>query len=551
MDYINTIVNATEDKSENMLIKVINVTDLVDANNIEVTLLIGNRIKKKHVMVTLLRTDISPGKIRQLVLRNGGICRDAKQICNDITAEVDNMLIKGIHCMKHNTIGWTTYEDVLVFNADVIYAKKEVIHSKYSGKYNIVPTGSPENIGQLFEECLLDNVPMAAVMCMAAAATVLPFANRMWGVTIYNPTNHLLGNSTTGKTTAALLFAAFGGSPIENGGFFMTFMGTDNGIMKAIGNNCGYPCVIDEFSTSMSRKKWTDFIYTLADGNGKLRCGAGGSKVQEVEHWETVFLTTGEMSILRKCNRNEGIRARLFEYQIESWTRSAEEADKIKNIAKNNYGLLTPMIAKELLANGADWLAGFENWRKRIKNKIHADKLLLGIGDRVADVVALYMIACEILGHVLNISMSKESMDAIFEFFYLHIIIKNADEANLGMRAYEELVAYFSRNRHLFPEESLMMPDGYYMGPDTEGFTMRSRKGKTIDGKKYNTRVIFLPEVVEAVLVRRGFSDPKVAMKEAKKAGYLRTKDKSRLIWTLKINGIDTNVYAVWVDSLI
>lgn len=375
--------------------------------------------------------------------------------------------------------------------------------------------------------------------------TVLPYANQYWGVVLYNPINHLMGDSTTGKSTAAILFASFCGSPVGVDGFCLSFLGTSNAIVKMIGENHGCPCAIDEFSIAMSRADWTDFVYTLANGRGRARCVAGGSKVQKVEQFETVFLTTGEISILNKCNKNEGIRARLLEFQIESWTRSAKEADRIKEVVKDNYGLITPLIAEELLMSGKYWGERFAEWRKTVKDRIEAENLLLGIGDRLSDFVALYMVSCEILCRILNICMDIES---VFDFFYTHIIFKNAEDRNLGVRAYDAIMSYFVKNRDKYPDFiELDEDEDTVLVDEQEGFVVRGNRKHIVDDTVYTDYVFFFPEVLEEALRRRGFADPKIALKAIQKEKLLRAKDNNRIYLEKKVNGVMMKVYAVWV----
>lgn len=537
-------------KTKKRFVDVVNIVQLTDIDDIEVVLSIADFINSRFLHASILRTEISPESVRNLVLKKGGICRNAKHDCSYILKKVDALLLQNVKdaghiAARHSRLGWQSADGELTFNGYFKYTKDGVANSVYVGNTRVKPCGSLDEFISMFNITLFDNVPMQAIMAMAAAATVLPFANLSWGTSFYNPTNHLLGNSTTGKTTGGCLFAAFGGAPEGTDSLMLSFLGTDNALVNQIGENHGYPIAIDEFSTGLSRKGWSDFGYTLANGRGKARCQAGGAKVQKIDEFSTVFLTTGEMSILRRCNNNEGLRARIFEYQIEDgWTRSAAESDMIKSVCRRNYGLITPLIAQELLRNSSHWQEVFEGWRKKVRDRIREEKLLLGIGDRVADFVALYVTASELLSAVLKVNMA---IDAVFDFFFLHIIVKNAEDANLGTRVYESIIAYFAKNRHLYPA-LFPLGDDYIMEPETEGFVVDSQRGRTVGDKTFHHYVIFQCDVLDAMLIRNNFSDPKVALKALQKDGYLRTKDKSRLYIEKRINGITTRVYGVWVD---
>ena len=233
-----------------------------------------------------------------MILKKGGICRNAKHDCKYILKKVDYLLFQNVNAeghiaARHSRLGWQNDNGEIVFNGYYQYTRDGVADSVYMESIRVKPCGSIDTFTEMFNKVLFDNIPMQAIMAMAASATVLPFANIRWGTSFYNPINHLLGNSTTGKTTGGYLFAAFGGAPEGTDSLMLSFLGTDNALMNQIGENHGYPLAIDEFSTGLSRKGWSDFIYTVANGRGKARCRAGGMKVQKIDEFSTVFLTTG------------------------------------------------------------------------------------------------------------------------------------------------------------------------------------------------------------------------------------------------------------------
>ena len=400
---------------------------------------------------------------------------------------------------------------------------------------------------------VIGNTPLSAVCCMAAAATVLPYANEVWKVAICNPIIHLVGNSSTGKSTAAYLFVALGSSPEGDGSMMLSFLATPNALVQQIGGNQGYPCAIDEFSTGGGKKFWSDFVYTLANGLSRARCIAGGTGVSAIQRFSTVFLTNGEASILSKCNKNEGVRARLFEFNVDAWTRNAEESDYIKMVCKANFGFVTPMIAQELLANGDVWHEHFKDWQHIIKARIKEEKLILGIGDRISDVVALFMVSCEIVNSVLRICLDVEG---VFDFFYEHIIFKNAEDANLGIRAHDAILRHFVRYKDRFVDEfdaCWMGVEGFVVLPDKEGIRVclsdKQRSHKGADGKEYRDSIVFYPDALETILTNAGFSDIRVAMKAMHKEKLIKTKDASRETYDVTFDGVKIPAYIVWFDD--
>ena len=116
---------------------------------------------------------------------------------------------------------------------------------------------------------------------------------------------HLIGNSSTGKTTALLAACSVWGNPAE---YMMTWWATDNGVEgRAALHNDGFFCLyeISEASPETIR----EMIYMLANGNGKTRADQTGRASRSV-HWRLLFLSCGETSPHRPSCR-ASVRKRM------------------------------------------------------------------------------------------------------------------------------------------------------------------------------------------------------------------------------------------------
>ena len=536
-------------------VEVLGLKVLSDYDDIGVILNIANFAKRIFETVELRWSEVNIHSISKLLMKKGVPVTDFKVIFKDIQKQVSRRLYEGrvMEEEEHASLGWFEIDGDLVFKANAVYTADGVKPSNYAGSYDIQSSGNLAAFVDMLIKCVVGNTELSAICSMAAAATVLPYANDVWKTSFYNAICHLVGNSSTGKSTAAYLFVALGSSPEGVGAMMLSFLATPNALVQQIGGNQGYPCAIDEFSTGGGKKFWSDFVYTLANGLGKARCCAGGSKVSQASTFSTVFLTTGEAGILSRCNKNEGVRARLFEFNVDSWTRSADESNYIKKICKANFGFVTPLIAQELLANGDIWYEHFRDWRHIIKAQIAEDKLILGIGDRITDVVALFMVSCEIVNSVLRICLDVEG---VFDFFYEHIIFKNAEDANLGIRAHDAILRHFVRYKDRFVDEfdaCWMGVEGFVVPPDKEGIRVclsdKQRSHKGADGKDYRDYIVFYPDALETILTNAGFSDVRVAMKAMHKEKLLKTKDASRETYDVTFDGVKIPAYIVWFDD--
>lgn len=537
------------------MVEVLDLKVLSDADDIGIVLSIANFARRRFDTVQVKRSEMSVASIGKLLKKKGVPSTDLRGIFKDIEKQVSRRLYNGqsIDEEEHLILGWAELDGDLTFKADALYKATGKKPSNYAGRYNIASTGNLAAVVNMLVKCVVGNTELSAVCCMAVAATVLSYANNVWKTAIYNPICHLLGNSSTGKSTAAYLFVAFGASPEGIGSLMLSFLATPNALVQQICGNQGYPCAIDEFSTGGGKKFWSDFIYTLANGLSRARCIAGGSGVSEVQTFSTVFLTTGEASILSRCNKNEGVRARLFEFNVDAWTSSAEESNYIKKICKDNFGFVTPLIAQELLWNGDEWYEHFKDWQSIIRAQIAEAKLILGIGDRITDVVALFMVSCEILNSVLRICLD---VDAVFEFFYRHIIFKNAEDANLGIRAHDTILKHMVRYRERFVDDyeaGGTLTEGYAVFADKEGICVhipsRHKSHVGADGKEYRDYIIFYPGALETILTNAGFTDVRVAMKAMHKEKLLKTKDAARETFDVIFDGVKIPSYIVWFDD--
>lgn len=454
----------------------------------------------------------------------------------------------------HRTLGWAKYNGEIVFYADHIYTESGPIASEYVGDKKIQRQGELAVFEDMLKTCVCGNTPMEAVCAIAAAATVLAFANLRWNCKFNNPINHLVETSSAGKTTAADLAVSFGAAPEDKDSWELTYQDTDNALIEKMENNNGYPVRIDELSSS-GRKVCTNLVYSIANGSGKSRCIAGGTKVSKAGEFHTVIISTGETGLIKKCAKTDGINARAYEFDVRAWTRSGDESRHIESIIRNNYGLITPLIANELLKNSDKWEEVLNKWKNDIMRRMEDEKRISVIGDRVVNIVALYITSCEILNDILNVRLD---VSEVYEFFYLHIIVAKTTDMGLGTRAYDAVIRHYKRYRneryvdgdvHLSSLSVMKKEQDYNIESGMEGFVVHaSRVHKSKDDRFFSVYIVFLEGMLEEILENNN-CDSKVAIKCMHREGLLKTKDANRDYMELSINGIKEKVHAVWVQD--
>lgn len=518
-----------------------------------ITIRIRDCINNKDVEVDILRTNMTPAVVDKVISENNGVSIDPEATCKYLLDNYNHELMNGAPNVSrwHTDLGWKLQDDNMVFYGNEAISKESSVGSSYDGSIDIKPMGNINTISKMISNNIHSEVwsPLEAIIAFGVGSTVLAYANIKWKMSFNNIILHLLGGSTTGKTTALNLFSGLGSNPNSKHGFAINYASTEGSIIKRIGQNNGYPVSVDEISAG-NRKSYESFVYTIGNGEEKDRLKPGGVGLQESVTFQTVVLSSGEVSLLKKCSKNEGLRARCIEFSNISWTSSKEQSNAIKACMKNNYGLVTPAIAKELITNDGSWRERLSFWQKEVESKISEDKILISIGSRVADYVALFATSAEIANDVLGINLD---VDRIFKFCYEYIIIANAEEANIGSRAYEAIIEFISLNKEKFADATFYggarsFYDDITLDVNYSGFFYEATRKKTIGEYVYDTVYVFRMGILENVLADAGFADAKVVLHKLKENGYLKTnakKDKSyRSYYT--INGSSQPCHALY-----
>ena len=485
---------------------------------------------------------------RQLALCQGVLRRLPElplTIDGDLNMPDGNILPKRIMQLKkvkieYSALGWKETEAGVVFCGSSKYMQGGIkdLNAEYAGDYDITPTGDFDKYLEMIKTEVLGNVPMEAVLAMAASATVLEYANLKWDDDISNIIIHFVKNSSNGKTTAMKLAVSFGGCPNKKKkqkSFFTSFNSTVNSRFKLVGHNNGFLVAFDELSMEEDRNL-TQFLYSLADGTEKARM-SNGKKLQEGNLFSTTILMTGEESILSKCDKKAGLRARVHEISGVTWTSSAESSKRIKAVCKKNYGFITPMIAEELLKDtDGFWEEKRDNWHDLIMEKIESENIMSNITERVADSVAILMVSAEIVDKILPFALS---LDKILEFFFDNIIRDVVVDSNIGQRAYKCITEYFAlhkeeftyRGAQYFDSVSLSNIKGVYYNIKSRKLYEDLKKEKDYEefrGVYFDRAICFTESMLAEILKKNGFPDVKVCMDEINAFGLLMTQDSER-----------------------
>ena len=542
MSTVNINIKEKEDEKELCSFKIKNIS-VAEGEAPSILLEIKDYISGGSHDVRLKVDEITPVSLRKVILKNNGLCLEEGKLYERLMEyycrAVANNLITILR--HHKKLGWDTMDGQPVFCGHTIVANND-IQSEYVGDVDVNPKGNIANIVKMINEEILaceEWSPLQAVIAFSAGATILPFAKKIWGIKLNNLIIHLLGNSSSGKSTALRLHTGLGANPEGKKGFWLTHESSLVAVIRRIGDNKGFPVSIDELKKSTSKKDYDSFVYDVGNGEEKDRLGAGGNKFQHAAIFDTVVLSSGEVSILKKCSSAEGVRARSIEIFNEQWTKSKKQANSICQCVSQNYGFLPPLVASELLKNSDEWYARWKEIDGKVQAKIEKDKIFLSIVPRVADFVVLFTLAAEVVNRVLGISLD---VDKIFKFAYQYIIVANAEEANLAERAYTYLLEYYSMHKEKFALGEFYgcqtQNNVYMLNDDEEGFVRYANRKRIINGMEYDRQIVFRMSSIERILDEAGFS-VKVALSKLKEAKYLQTKGDDRFYAHVTINDVE------------
>ena len=165
------------------------------------------------------------------------------------------------------------------------------------------------------------------------ASLLMPFVDFGFGL-------HFHGDSSKGKTTILRAASSIFGKPKD---YINKWNATNNG-MEFIGYNSNHAlCALDEVNEAA--KTTLDSIYMLIDGRGKSRAisRTGGVEQAKPKTWQTVALSTGEISIEDLAlqygkNLKAGESVRMIDIEVSQICKDKTHADLLIENSSQYYG---------------------------------------------------------------------------------------------------------------------------------------------------------------------------------------------------------------------
>lgn len=378
-----------------------------------------------------------------------------------------------------------------------------------SSQLKIQPSGSFDEWMKMFDTHVLGNHKLELAAAIGISGLVNAFMNNKGISPLKSLMFHFVGNSSSGKTTSAMLALSTAGSPNnETTSLYKNWNATTNSIITSVADNHGIPILFDEVSM-VNTNSLTSTIYSLTDGREKNRLNQDGTP-KEVRTWNTVIISTGEYSILNsnKTAKNDGLNVRVIEFD-NPWTTSSHNSDEIKRIVKQHYGHILPLVAEFLTTKEFDLvLKSYNQFKEMMIKKLEEDKS--NTGTRMSHYYAIILLSAKILQHVLDRGLQSSRMiDELIQYHW-----NTVSNRSLAEKAIDAITQFVLTNNANFSKSNSL--DNNF-----------SNFGFIVYNDSY-IRVDMLKDVFNTMLKDSNFQDTRVVIQALSKENYLLVHEKGR-----------------------
>lgn len=237
----------------------------------------------------------------------------------------------------------------------------------------------------------------------------------------------------------------------------------------------------------------------IAEGIEKARM------TQELENrerrtWSGVICSTGEHSLLRKSNQNDGLLSRVFEMEQVKWTISAEQASKLKITLINHYGHHGEEFVLYIMQQSEESIiAAYDDQRKKLLEQMEeTDQYTERIIDRLAVITltANYMKQC--FGWDFDVQQIAD--------FIVEQDQKEAGQRNVGQKAYKEII------------QRVLQEHRYFSYKKQKAHPIL--KGR-IEETETGLEVVILPIALKEYFKEAGYEDAEIILSQWRDKGYL------------------------------
>lgn len=407
-------------------------------------------------------------------------------------------------------VGVLSTDEGTVISLDEPYLSKDIEQSQADEiicetKYDLQPKGTFEGWWQMYLDEVKGNLLLELAVIFGVSSLVTAFLKTKHEVEYFGTIFSFMGNSSTGKSTAAALAVSIAGNPSKGDQtLFRGWNGTRNAIEGYLSNNFGVPIALDELSAA-TFKDTNGLLYSLAEGQGRLRANREGN-VKNPHHFGSSVISTAEHTIFKDASANDGLRARCIEIS-EAFTTSADNADAIKKGTSKNYGHVMPLVAEYLLNRESEVIKWFHREHDWFKTQLNSETNNVGI--RMFKRYATITTSARILERVIATPIDLVAVRECLVSYH----VDSVSERNLAAKAIDSVVQFVARNRSKFAENEKLS-------------TMIENYG-LIELKDDHIQVKILKDVFKHMLEENQYQDVNIVIDALRDKGYIQS-DRNR-----------------------
>lgn len=336
----------------------------------------------------------------------------------------------------HSMLGWHVNEENMIFlSHEAITPEGIDLKSQYTGTLDLTPKGSLDAWLKIVSEEVMGNIPLTLSLIIGFSGIILGYLNHY--MDIGSLMFALVGNSSSGKSTAAILAASIWGNPSFDKGLITTMNATEQALVSFVSQADSHIVVLDEAATG-DRNSFRRVLYQFCSGRGRMRLNTDG-ELKETHSFNSVILTTSEFPIVDDTAPN-GIRARVFQIS-EPLTKSADNADRIKECVYRNYGCAGVKFASFVVKQKLESMISDYNRAVKVLKKYHSDSLYSfgGLTDRVLSKLAILLQCASYMNECFHFNLNKKIIDYIVKLEH-----SVATEADIAEKALDCIAQYCS-----------------------------------------------------------------------------------------------------------
>ncbi|EJX19339.1 DUF927 domain-containing protein [Staphylococcus condimenti] len=407
-------------------------------------------------------------------------------------------LKEGVGVLNYNNVPFISLNKAH-FNKSIANEQRNAIMCK--SKYDLEPKGTFEGWWQMYLDEVKGNLLLELAVIFGVSSLVTAFLKTKHEVEYFGTIFSFMGNSSTGKSTAAALAVSIAGNPSKGDQtLFRGWNGTRNAIEGYLSNNFGVPIALDELSAA-TFKDTNGLLYSLAEGQGRLRANREGN-VKNPHHFGSSVISTAEHTIFKDASANDGLRARCIEIS-DVFTTSADNADAIKKGTSKNYGHIMPLVAEYLLNRESEVINWFHREHDWFKTQLNNETNNVGI--RMFKRYATITTSARILERVI---VTPIDLNAVREYL-VNYHSDSVSERSLSDKAIELIVQFVAQYRNKFSDDGRL-------SNMLEGFGL-------IELKDYHIQVKIIAKVFKEMLKNNQFQDTDNVVEALKENGYMES----------------------------